>query len=121
MGRNPCPSLTGNVVVGEAPTIDTATATSEEGQGLGFLRVRGRPRGPATHSFLRDGDGGQDMLTVSATPFNTPLSSVVNNVGKIPVTTIPSACFKPTSQEVSNGVKSLSVTPKDPPQYVIRR
>ena len=60
------------------------------------------------------------MLTVSATSFNTPLSLVVNNVGKAPVTTIPSARFKPTSQEVSNGVKSLNVTPNTP-QYVIRR
>lgn len=54
------------------------------------------------------------MLTVRAIPFNILLSLVVNNAEKIPVTTIPSAHLKPTAQEVSNGVKSLSVTPKTP-------
>ena len=50
MGWTPCPSLTGNTVVGEGPTIETATATSEEGQGLGSLRVRGDPGDqPQTH------------------------------------------------------------------------
>lgn len=59
------------------------------------------------------------MLTVSATPFSTSkLSSVkVNNVGKIPV--IPSAYTSNLPHKrSSNGVKSLSVTPR--PQYVIR-
>lgn len=93
MGWNPCPSLTGNTVVGEDPCIETAIATFEEGQGVGSLRARGRPRGSATDSSLRsllwDGDGGYDAWTVNDRPFNIPLSLVVNNMEKIPVTPSP--------------------------------
>lgn len=48
---NPYLSLTGDTVVDEEHCIETAIATVEESQGVGSLRVGGRPRGSATASY----------------------------------------------------------------------